>query len=226
MPSATTETIRLSACLIVKDEERRLPECLASVAFCDEVIVVDSGSTDRTVEIARASGATVLQRPWRGFAAQRNIALDAAHGEWALEVDADERVTARLRDDILALVADPPPDVDNAAVPVREILFGVPLGASALYPACRTRLFRRTQYRHDDRRAVHEGIWPAGRSAYPSGDLEHILSTSVAESVRDLRAYSWLESTQLPEVSLAAMIVGIAIRPAIKFVYRTWLLGG
>jgi hypothetical protein len=227
MRSATSrDTIRLTACLIVRDEQERLPRCLASLAFCDEVIVVDSGSTDRTVEIARAAGATVLQRPWEGFATQRNMALDAAHGEWVLEVDADERVAPALRDEILALVADAPPDVDNAAVPFREVLFGVPLGPSALYPSCRTRLFRRERYRHDDRRAVHEGMWPAGRSAYPSGDLEHILSSSVRESVRDLRSYAWLESTQLAEAGRAALVVGIAIRPAAKFLYRTWLLGG
>src|ERR1700735_889335 len=124
-----TQPIRLSACLIVKDEETHLPECLASIGFCDEVIVVDSGSTDRTVEIARASGATVLEHPWEGFAAQRNIALDAAHGEWVLEIDADERVTPQLRDEIVALVADPPPGVDNAAVAMREVLYGVPLEA-------------------------------------------------------------------------------------------------
>ena len=125
--------IRLSACLIVKDEEARLPECLASIAFCDEVIVVDSGSTDRTTEIARASGATILEHPWEGFAVQRNVGLDAARGEWILEIDADERVTPRLRDEIIALVADRSIEVDNAAVPVREVLFGVPLGPSALY---------------------------------------------------------------------------------------------
>jgi hypothetical protein len=144
-----------------------------------------------------------------------------------LEVDADERVSPRLRDEIIALVADPPPGVDNAAVPRREVLFGVALGPSVLYPGCITRLFRRDRYRHDPNRTVHEGLWPAGPSAYPSGDLEHILATSLRESVRDLRSYSWLESTQLPEVSGArALVTGIAIRPAVKFVYRTWLLGG
>ncbi len=225
MGSATSaQPIRLSACLIVRDEEKRLPECLASVAFCDEVIVVDSGSTDRTVQIARETGATVLERPWRGFAVQRNIALDAAHGEWALEVDADERVTPQLRDEILALVADPPLGVDNAAIPRREVFLGVSLGPSALYPACGTRLFRRERYRHDHRRAVHEGIWPAGPSAYPGGDIEHIPAASLGEMVRDLRSYSRLESTRVPELSLMrALVVGVAIRPAAKF--ASWVNG-
>jgi glycosyltransferase involved in cell wall biosynthesis len=224
-PSA--QPIRLSACLIVKDEEQRLPECLASVAFCDEVVVVDSGSTDRTREIARAAGAVVIEQPWKGFAAQRNVALDAARGEWALEVDADERITPALRDQIVALVSNPPPDVDNGVLPLRQVFLGYRLGPSALYPAGRTRLFRRANYRHDDRRVVHEGLWPAGRSAYLDGDLEHLLSESLGESVRDLRAYTRLESRHLQaDGGARAAILGVAIRPAAKFVYRSWLLGG
>ena len=217
----------LSACLIVKNEERRLPESLESVAFCDEIIVVDSGSTDRTVEIARAAGARVLKRPWRGFATQRNIALDAADGEWALEVDADERVTPRLREEILALVNDAPPGVDNAMIPWRQIFLGARLGPSALYPACRVRLFRRECYRHDDRRTVHEGLVAAGRSAYLSGDLEHILAESLRESLDDLCSYTRLESMQLPKMSRARIVVvGVVVRPVVKFVYRVLLLRG
>lgn len=228
LQSTTRATsIRLSACLIVKDEEAHLPDCLATVAFCDEIVVVDSGSRDRTVEIARAAGATVIEHPWRGFAAQRNVALDAAHGEWALEVDADERVTPTLREGIRALVENPPAGVDNAILPLRQIFLGVPLGASALYPTGRTRLIRRDRYRHDDRRTVHEGLWPAGPSAYLSGDLEHILAESLIESIRDVRAYAKLEATQLPATGLArAVLVGILARPIAKFIYRAWLLGG
>ena len=70
----------------------------------------------------------MIEHPWQGFATQRNVALDAARGDWALEVDADERITPKLRDEILALVADPPPDVDNAVMPLRQLFLGRPLG--------------------------------------------------------------------------------------------------
>jgi hypothetical protein len=228
LESATrANPVRLSACLIVRDEERHLPDCLASVAFCDEIIVVDSGSTDRTVEIARAAGAIVIEQRWRGFAAQRNVALDAAHGEWALEVDADERVTPRLREEIRALVENPPAGVDNAVLPLRQIFLGVPLGSAALYPTGRTRLIRRDRYRHDERRSVHEGLWPAGQSAYLSGDLVHILAESLRDGIRDVRAYARLEAAQIPGGSLVrAALVGVIARPIVKFIYRAWLLGG
>ena len=85
------------ACIIARDEEERLPAALASVAFCDEVVVVDSGSRDRTVELAREAGARVIEHPWHGFGVQRNVALDNATADWVLEVDADERVTPRLQ---------------------------------------------------------------------------------------------------------------------------------
>ena len=224
--TSSADPIRLSACLIVKDEETRLPECLASVAFCDELVVVDSGSSDRTVEIARAAGATVIEHPWQGFATERNVALDAARGEWALEVDADERITPKLRDEILALVADPPADVDNAVMPLRQLFLGRPLGPSAMYPAGRMRLFLRARYRHDDRRTVHEGLWPTGRTAYMTGDLEHLLAESLRESVSDLTTYSRLEAMQVQGGGLAGLTVGIVLRPTVKFMYRTWVLGG
>jgi hypothetical protein len=223
----SANTVRLSACVIARNEQRRLPACLASVEFCDEIVVVDSGSTDRTVEIARAAGARVLERAWKGFAAQRNMALDAARGEWVLEVDADERITPPLRDEIVALLADPPPQVDNAVMPLRQVFLGRRLGPSALYPSGRVRLLRRDVYRHDERRQVHEGVWSAGPAAYFRGDLEHILAESLREAVRDLRAYSRLESEHLPQATAArAVLVGMLVRPATKFLYRAWLLGG
>src|SRR5829696_5140177 len=95
----------ITACLIVLNEEARLPAALDSVAWCEEIVVVDSLSTDRTVEIARAHGATVVENAWPGFGAQRNVAIDHATSEWILEVDADERISTDLRDEIRAFLA-------------------------------------------------------------------------------------------------------------------------
>ncbi len=151
---------RLSACLIVQDEQDNIAGALDSVSFCDEVIVVDGGSTDRTVEIARARGATVIENPWPGFAAQRNVALDAAQGSWVLELDADERVTPLLRASIERLLASPPPQAAIAVFPLRHWFLGRLLGPSGKYPAYRSRLFKPSVYRHDEARGVHEGIEP------------------------------------------------------------------
>jgi len=216
----------VSACIITRDEEERLPACLRSVAFCDEVVVVDSGSTDRTVEVARGAGARLVENPWPGFAAQRNVALDHASGDWVLEVDADERITAQLRAEIERFLLDPP-QVDMAALPRREIFLGGSLGPSAKYPEYRYRLFRRGQYRHDESRTVHEGLWAHGRAWAFHGDLEHQLAGSVREALRDALAYARLEASQFSTPrSPAAYAIGLLLRPPAKFAYRLAIEGG
>ncbi|HXR29004.1 MAG TPA: glycosyltransferase family 2 protein [Solirubrobacteraceae bacterium] len=218
---------RLTACLIVEDEQERLPAALASVSFCDEVIVVDGGSRDRTVELARDAGATVIENAWPGFAAQRNVALDAAAGEWVLEIDADERVSARLRQSIQALLADPPPGVDMAVFALRNHFLGGSLGPSAKYPSYRSRLFRRGAYRHDESRAVHEGLELRERPLILDGDLEHELASTPREALLDMWRYARLESAHVRAPSSPlAYLKGLLLRPAAKLAYRTFVDGG
>jgi Glycosyl transferase family 2 len=215
------------ACIIARDEEQRLPAALESVVFCDELVVVDSGSRDSTMELARAAGARVIEHAWRGFGAQRNVALDAATSDWVLEIDADERVTQRLRAEIEAFLADPPAGVDICAVPCRDLFLGARLGPSSKYPKYRLRLFRRGVYRHDETLPVHEGLWAWGPTHAFDGDLEHVLADTLPEAFRDARAYARLEAGQLRgPVSAGDRTRGIAIRPAAKLAYRLAVDGG
>ncbi len=218
---------RISACLIVQDEHERLPAALASVAFCDEVIVVDGGSTDDTVKLARETGAQVIESLWRGFAIQRNVAIDAARGEWILEVDADERVSPALRTSIEALLDRPPEDVGIAVCALRNRFLGGPLGPSAKYPAYRSRLFRRGAYRHDESLTVHEGLELRELPAILDGDLEHELAATLREALRDTWSYARLESRQIPRPhSIRPYLKGVVLRPAAKLGYRTVVEGG
>jgi glycosyltransferase involved in cell wall biosynthesis len=215
------------ACIIARNEEQRLPAALASVAFCDELVVVDSGSRDRTMELARAAGARVIEHPWRGFGAQRNVALDAATSGWILEIDADERVTPRLRAEIEDFLADPPAGVHICAVPCRDLFLGERLGPSSKYPKYRLRLFRRGVYRHDETLAVHEGLWAWGPTRAFEGDLEHVLADTLPEAIRDAAAYARLEARQLGGApGPGARIRGILLRPLAKFAYRLLVDGG
>ena len=212
---------RVSACLIVQDEQERLRAALDSLAFCDEVIVVDGGSSDRTVQIARSAGATVIENPWPGFAMQRNVALDAAGGEWVLEIDADERVSPQLRASIQALLAQPPQEADMAVFALRNHFLGEPLGPSAKYPAYRARLFRRGAYRHDESRAVHEGLDLHARPLVLAGDLEHELASTPREALVDMWRYARLESSHLRAPSSPfPYLKGMLLRPAAKLLYR------
>jgi glycosyltransferase involved in cell wall biosynthesis len=228
--SASRETI--AACLIVKDEQERLPAALASVAFCDEAIVVDSGSRDRTLEIARAGGARVVEHPWEGFGRQRNVAIEHARADWILEVDADERITPELARELLTFLADPPAEFAIGALPMREWFLGRLLGPSIKYPRYRTRLFRRGAYRHDESRAVHEGIWPAGPTWVARGDMHHVLADSPREALIDWWSYARLEATHVARPSNPlAFAKASVLRPMAKFAYRVvvdegWRDGG
>jgi hypothetical protein len=218
---------RISACLIVQDEQERIAAALQSVAFCDETIVVDGGSSDNTIAIARAAGARVIENPWPGFAAQRNVALDASSGDWILEIDADERVSPSLRASIQALLSQPPPGAAIAVCALRNRFLGGMLGPSAKYPAYRARAFRRESYRHDESRAVHEGIEPHERPIVLDGDLEHELAGTLNEAFADTWRYARLESLHVARPStLRAALIGIVLRPAAKLVYRTVVDGG
>jgi hypothetical protein len=215
----------LSACVIARDEEERLPDCLRSLDFCDEVVVVDSGSRDGTRELAAGAGARVFENPWPGFAAQRNFALDRAVGEWVLEIDADERVRPELAASIRAFLAEPGA-VRMAALPMRDVFLGGPLGPSNRYPRYRHRLFRRGAFRHDESRTVHEGLWPDGPVAPLEGELVHLLAANWTEAVRDAVAYARLEGSQRSRPGAAEALTGIVIRPAVKLAYRALLYGG
>jgi hypothetical protein len=208
----------VSACVIAFEEEARLPDCLAGLSFCDEVIVVDSLSRDRTREVARAAGATVIENPWPGYAAQRNVALDAASGDWILEVDADERVRA--------FVEAIGPEVRMAAIPWRQVFLGHELGPAGRYPGYRHRLFRRGAYRHDEGRTVHEGLWPDGPTPPLEHDLRHLLAGSWGEALRDAIAYSRLEARQRRRPGGSALLVGTLVRPIARFGYRCFIYGG
>jgi hypothetical protein len=219
-----TETI--TACVIAQDEEERLPGCLASIGFCHEVVVVDSGSSDRTREIAAAAGAKVIENPWPGFSAQRNVAIDHASGDWILEIDADERVSPELAAEIRAFLANPPGGVRMGTIPMRDVFLGKPLGPSIRYPRYRHRLFRRGAFRHDESRSVHEGLWPDGPVHPFSGELRHLLASSWGEAFADARSYARLEAAQRRRPGAAEALVGILARPLAKLAYRLLLYGG
>lgn len=165
----------LSVVILTRNEEARLPDCLASVAACDDVVVLDSGSTDRTVEVARAAGARVLVNPFRDFAQQRNHAMDAAEFRhpWVFHLDADEQMTPELATECAALAADDPCDGYFAAP--RMMFHGRWLRRCTDYPAwqarcVRTGRFRFVQAGHGQREA------PGTRMGYLRGAYLHDIS--------------------------------------------------
>ena len=152
---------RVSVTIIAWNEEDRLKGCLESVGWADEIIVIDAESTDKTVQVAREFTDKIWVRPWPGFAAQKNFALELAEGEWILSLDADERVTPELRSRIDAIVRANGP-ADGYSIPRRNLFWGAWVRHGGLYPDYQLRLFRRGAGRFVDS-AVHESVTVAGR---------------------------------------------------------------
>ncbi len=181
----------ISAVLITRDEERDLPAALRSLDFCDEIVVLDAGSTDRTCELAVAAGARVsVNAPWPGFVAQRNLALQAARHDWVLALDADERVTPGLRVEIETLRAR---GFACAGYRVPRVSFylGAWIRATDWYPDPQVRLFDRRRARWQGG-LVHESVCVQGELGRLRADLEHFPYADVSEHLQRIDRYTTL----------------------------------
>jgi glycosyltransferase involved in cell wall biosynthesis len=164
--------MRLSAVVIACNEAAKLQDCLESVRFADEIVVLDSGSTDDTVEIARAAGAKVTQvADWPGFGPQKNRALALASGDWILSIDADERVSEALRSEIQTAISRP--QYTAYAMNRSSSYCGRFMEHSGWYPDPLVRLFRRGTARFSDD-LVHERLIAEGPIGHLNGDLIHL----------------------------------------------------
>ena len=146
----------LSVVLIVKNEQDRLPEALESVDFADEIVVADTGSTDETARVARLGGARVASIGWEGFVASRNRALAEARHDWVLVLDADERVSPALRDEILAALEKDDPAISGYRMPRLSHFLGRAIRHGTWYPDYKLRLGRRSRGLRAEGGRVHE----------------------------------------------------------------------
>src|SRR5262249_44371727 len=164
------DNVMLSAIVITRNEAANVAACLDSVAFCDERIVVDSGSDDDTVKIAVAAGATVVSQAWAGFGAQKNFALSQARCDWVLSIDADERVPAALAAEILSTIRTA--SACGYEIARLSTFLGRPMRHSGWFPDYVLRLFRREKAHFSDD-VVHERVICEGPIGRLSGVLDH-----------------------------------------------------
>jgi hypothetical protein len=216
--------VPLSAVLITRNEEATIASALASVTFCDEVLLVDAGSTDRTREIAEASGARVLvSAPWPGFVAQREIAVRAARHDWVLAIDADERVSAQLREEIGALRGR---GFDQSGYRVPRVTFylGRWILGTDWYPDWQLRLY--------DRRTgswagglVHESVSVRGPVGRLRGTLEHHPYSGISEHLLRIDSYTTLWARDAHSRGRRSSAPGMAAAAAWAF-FRNYVLKG
>ncbi len=219
----------LTACIITRDEEANLAACIASVRpVVQEVLVVDSGSTDRTVEIARALADRVVVRDWPGHVAQKQFAVDQAANRFVLCIDADERLTPELQASVRALMAgDADPPCAGYEVARRTLYLGRFLRRGGWYPGRKLRLFDRTRARwggidpHD--RVVCDGA--VGRL---SGDLVHFTYRDLDHHVATLNGYTATAALEKRRrgAGAGAALLGMLLRPPARFLKMYLLRGG
>jgi glycosyltransferase involved in cell wall biosynthesis len=192
----------LSVAIITCDEERNLARTLASVSFADEIVIVDSGSKDRTVEIARSFGAHVFVREWPGFAPQKNFAIAQCTGDWILSLDADEELTPELRTQIRVLLPTNPP-ADAYFLKRRNLFLNRWIKRGGYYPDPKLRLFRRAaanfHHPHFEERPVHETIVFDGESSRLDFDLIHHAYPTLEDYLEHMDRYSTLGAQLLVE---------------------------
>ncbi len=206
---------RLSVTVVTLNEEDRLRQCLDSVRWADEIVVVDAESTDKTAEVARSFTDQVFVRPWPGFGAQKNFAIDQAHGDWILSLDADEEVSAELRDAIeRVLVAGR--GSDGYAIARRNVFWGRAMRHGRLYPDWQVRLVRRGRGRFVEP-DVHESLRVEGTVGRLDGDLVHRSYRDVADFVERSNRYSTLAADEWMRSGRGVSPLDLVVRPVGRF---------
>lgn len=216
MPNHRTATI--SAIVITRNEEAHIAPCLESLAWADERVVLDSYSTDRTLEIARAITPAVQQRPFDSFSRQRNAALELAAGEWAFFMDADERCPAELASEVRRAV-------ESGAhqgywVPRRNIIMGKWMRHTGWWPDYQLKLFRRSAGRFEVEKLVHEVPVVEGSCGYLENPITHYNYQRLSEFLARQDFYSTFEAEALLRRGVRAKLRNFVLQPFREFVRR------
>ncbi len=216
--------MRISATIVALNEQRNIARAIESLRCADEIVVVDSGSTDDTCEIARRLGARVIAEPWRGYAGQKNFAARSASHDWILSIDADESLTEELEAEILELKRDGPIR-DAYAFPRMAQYLGRWILHSGWYPDRKIRLY------HRDKAGwvgefVHESVQTRGTTGQLDGKLLHFTCSSLSEHIRTLDRYTTLAARQVRARGKRVAISKLILDPAWTFIRSYFIQRG
>jgi glycosyltransferase involved in cell wall biosynthesis len=213
--------MKISATIIASNEERNLPRAIESLRCCDEIVVVDSGSIDRTVELAANLGARVIETPWRGYAGQKNFASEAASNDWILSIDADEALSEALESEIWQIKRNGP-EYDAYTMPRLAQYLGRWIFHSGWYPDRKVRLFdrRRAQWSGE---FVHESVKVHGTVGHLQANLLHFTCNSLSEHLKTMDSYTTLAAEQLIAEGRKAQWSRLVLDPPWTF-FQTYVL--
>lgn len=213
---------KVSACIICFNEEANIRACLESVRFCDEIVVIDSGSTDRTLEIAREHTDRVVVRPFPGHIEQKNFAIDAARNDWVFSIDADERVTDELRRSIEDVLAEPAPRFPGYALARRTFHLGRFIRWGGWYPDRKVRLFDRRRGRWGGINP-HDHVLLEGSAGRLAGDLLHFSYRDLRHQMDTVNSFTSIAAKELAARGRGAIVLRMLAHPPAAF-FRSYVL--
>jgi glycosyltransferase involved in cell wall biosynthesis len=215
---------RLSVTIITLNEAEHIAAAIDSAAWADEVIVVDACSSDETVAIARARGARVEVRAWTGWVDQKNYAASLASHDWIFSLDADERVTPALAQELRGVLSTEPVP-RGFRVPRVSYYLGRWIRTTDWYPDYQLRLYDRRHGRWSGR-YVHESVEVGGPVGRLRGDLQHLPYRDIAHHVQTIDRYTTLAARQMAEEGRRAGLMDIVARPPLAFLRNYVVRGG
>jgi glycosyltransferase involved in cell wall biosynthesis len=190
MTESPTPNLRLSLVVITKNEADRIHRLFDSCAdLVDEIVVIDSGSTDSTVEVCRSTGARVVEQEWLGYVDQKQFAMEQARGEWTLNLDADEALSPELRKEISSALESPPADVDAFSMPRLSRYLNRWIRHGGWYPDRKVRLARRDRARWTGD-GIHEKLEVEGRVAELTHPFLHYVYRDISDQVATMNRFS------------------------------------
>ncbi|MDX2267708.1 MAG: glycosyltransferase family 2 protein [Bryobacter sp.] len=213
--------MKISAAIITYNEERNIARAIESLRCCDEIVVVDSGSNDRTVELAQVHGARVVESNWRGYAAQKNFATEACSHDWILSIDADEALSEALEAEIWQLKKNGPRH-DGYTMPRLAQYLGRWILHSGWYPDRKVRLFHRGKAAWEGD-YVHESVKVRGPVGHLENNLLHYTCNSLSEHLKTMDRYTTLAAEQLLANRRRVSWRNMALDPAWTF-FRSYIL--
>ncbi len=217
MVSEGAPTPKISACIITFNEEDRIQECLKSLDFCDEAIVVDSHSSDKTREIAEKCGARVIERDWPGHRQQKEFTIRQASHDWVLCLDADEQISSELRDEIIKLRDAGFPKQAGWRMPRISYYMGRWVTHGSWTPDYNLRLFDRRQGYWGGRNP-HDKVELDGPMGTLKGKIVHYPYRTLAEHLRTIDSYTTIRAEVMYEAGKKASILNLIINPWVSFI--------
>jgi (heptosyl)LPS beta-1,4-glucosyltransferase len=209
--------------VITRNEADALADALRSVSWADEIIVIDAESTDDTVTLARQFTDRVYVRPWKGYVDQKNHAASLATHDWILSLDADERVTPPLAEEIRTVLATEPAS-NGYRMPRVSFYFGRWMRTTDMYPDYQLRLYDRRHARWEGK-YVHESVRVDGTPGYLKNELQHHPYRDLSEHLIRMDRYTTLAARQMHEQGRRATVMSLLIHPRLAF-FRNYILKG